>query len=35
MAEIERVNPRLKGVLPKDYSRPALSAVRLGAPWCA
>jgi type I restriction enzyme M protein len=30
MAEIERVNPRLKGVLPKDYSRPALSAVRLG-----
>jgi type I restriction enzyme M protein len=30
MAEIERVNPRLQGILPKDYSRPALSAVRLG-----
>jgi len=30
MVEIERVNPRLKGVLPKDFARPALSAVRLG-----
>lgn len=30
MAEIEKVNPSLKSVLPKDYSRPALSAVRLG-----
>lgn len=30
MAEIEKVNSSLKGVLPKDYSRPALSAVRLG-----
>ncbi len=27
MAEIERVNPRLKGVLPKDYSRPALTRI--------
>jgi type I restriction enzyme M protein len=30
MIAIERVNPRLKDVLPKDYTRPALSAVRLG-----
>ncbi len=30
MVEIEKVNPSLKGVLPKDYSRPALNAVMLG-----
>ena len=24
MADIEKVNPGLKGVLPKDYNRPAL-----------
>lgn len=30
MATIEKENPSLKGVLPKDYSRPALSALRLG-----
>jgi type I restriction enzyme M protein len=30
MIEIEKVNPSLKGVLPKDYSRPALNAVMLG-----
>ena len=30
MLAIERDNPRLKDVLPKDYTRPALSAVRLG-----
>ncbi len=27
---IEKVNPSLKGVLPKDYGRPALNAVMLG-----
>jgi hypothetical protein len=26
MAEIEKANPGLKGVLPKDYNRPALDA---------
>lgn len=30
MLAIERVNPTLKGVLPKDYGRPALNAVMLG-----
>ncbi len=30
MAEIEGVNPSLKGVLPKDYNRPALDKVMLG-----
>ena len=30
MLAIERVNPRLKNVLPKEYAKPALSAVRLG-----
>jgi type I restriction enzyme M protein len=30
MIEIEKVNPSLKGVLPKDYGRPALNAVMLG-----
>src|ERR1035437_7921593 len=30
MAEIEKVNPSLKGVLPKDYNRPALDKVMLG-----
>jgi Type I restriction-modification system methyltransferase subunit len=30
MAAIERDNPRLKGVLPKDYARPALDKQRLG-----
>lgn len=30
MVEIEKVNASLKGVLPKDYSRPALNAVMLG-----
>lgn len=30
MVGIERVNPRLKGVLPKDYARPALDKHRLG-----
>ncbi len=30
MAAIERDNPTLKGVLPKDYSRPGLSKERLG-----
>ena len=30
MAAIERDNPRLKGVLPKDYARPALDKTRLG-----
>jgi len=30
MIAIEQENPSLKGVLPKDYSRPALSALRLG-----
>ncbi|HVS09299.1 MAG TPA: class I SAM-dependent DNA methyltransferase [Planctomycetota bacterium] len=30
MAGIERDNPSLKGVLPKDYARPALDKVRLG-----
>lgn len=30
MLAIEKVNPSLKGVLPKDYSRPALNAIMLG-----
>ena len=30
MIAIERDNPRLKGVLPKDYARPALDKHRLG-----
>ena len=30
MSAIERDNPRLKGVLPKDYARPALDKHRLG-----
>ena len=30
MAGIERDNPALKGVLPKDYARPALDKARLG-----
>jgi len=30
MAAIERDNPALKGVLPKDYARPALDKARLG-----
>jgi type I restriction enzyme M protein len=30
MLEIEKVNPSLKGVLPKDYARPALNPVMLG-----
>ncbi|RMG11323.1 MAG: SAM-dependent DNA methyltransferase [Deltaproteobacteria bacterium] len=30
MASIERDNPSLKGVLPKDYARPALDKTRLG-----
>ena len=30
MMAIEKVNPTLKGVLPKDYGRPALNAVMLG-----
>jgi len=30
MIALEKENPSLKGVLPKDYSRPALSALRLG-----
>jgi type I restriction enzyme M protein len=30
MAAIERDNPRLKGVLPKDYARPGLDKHRLG-----
>ncbi len=30
MTAIERENPSLKGVLPKDYSRPALDKTRLG-----
>ena len=30
MLSIEKVNPTLKGVLPKDYGRPALNAVMLG-----
>ena len=30
MTAIERENPTLKGVLPKDYARPALDKLRLG-----
>lgn len=30
MRSIEKVNPSLKGVLPKDYARPSLNAVMLG-----
>jgi len=32
MVAIERDNPRLKGVLPKDYAQPALDKQRLGDP---
>lgn len=32
MAAIERDNPSLKGVLPKDYGRPGLDKQRLGHP---
>jgi type I restriction-modification system DNA methylase subunit len=43
MAAIEVANPGLKGVLPKDYNRPALDKVMLGelitsspvAPWAS
>jgi type I restriction enzyme M protein len=31
MVAIERDNPNLKGVLPKDYARPTLDKLRLGA----
>jgi type I restriction enzyme M protein len=30
MSEVEKANPSLKGVLPKDYNRPALDKVMLG-----
>ena len=30
MSAIERENPALKGVLPRDYARPSLDKVRLG-----
>ena len=30
MVSIERDNPRLKGILPKDFGRPALDKHRLG-----
>lgn len=30
MIDIEKENPSLKGVLPKDYARPALDKTRLG-----
>jgi type I restriction enzyme M protein len=30
MLEIEKANPSLKGVLPKDYNRPALDKIMLG-----
>ncbi|WP_295582392.1 class I SAM-dependent DNA methyltransferase [uncultured Lamprocystis sp.] len=30
MLAIEKINPRLRGVLPKEYARPALNAVMLG-----
>jgi len=30
MVAIERDNPRLKGLLPKNYARPALDKTRLG-----
>jgi type I restriction enzyme M protein len=30
MLAIEKVNPSLKGVLPKEYARPALNAIMLG-----
>ena len=30
MVALEKVNPRLKGVLPKDYARPGLDKQRLG-----
>jgi type I restriction enzyme M protein len=30
MAEVEKANPGLKGVLPKDYNHPALDKVMLG-----
>jgi type I restriction enzyme M protein len=30
MLEIEKVNPTLKGVLPKEYARPSLNAIMLG-----
>uniref|UniRef100_E6PF33 site-specific DNA-methyltransferase (adenine-specific) n=1 Tax=mine drainage metagenome TaxID=410659 RepID=E6PF33_9ZZZZ len=31
MIEIERDNPRLRGVLPKEYAKPSLGSTRLGA----
>ncbi len=31
MVAIERDNPRLKGVLPKDYARPGLDTARRGS----
>ncbi len=34
MVALERDNPRLKGVLPKDYARPALDKHRLGDDVC-
>jgi len=33
MCAIERENPALKGVLPRDYARPSLDKVRLGDSW--
>jgi len=30
MVAIEKENPTLKGVLPKEYSRPSLDKTRLG-----
>jgi len=30
MVQIEKANPSLKGVLPKDYARPALDKEKLG-----
>ncbi len=32
MSALEKINPSLKGVLLKDYARPALNAVALGEP---
>jgi type I restriction enzyme M protein len=32
MGAIERENPTLKGVMPRDYARPSLDKVRLGGP---
>ena len=30
MVQIEKANPSLKGVLPRDYARPALDKEKLG-----